>query len=209
MAISFSGVVYANLCVGFEMYHDIYTGTVQIGILNTGTSDEGRQNDLVWDGNNFVRTHKNVASTTSTNIGDVKCVCNDVDYYDEIFFNITDAYPWYVAYENFTISNCGTIPVFVTDVELTSGSDPSNIQGHVMIWGYITGPNGVETGPWTLAELEQALYNVQLDPCNTMEVSIWILFLQDVPLNSKATYEIEITACNWNEATTFSLPGVD
>jgi len=207
MAISVTGVVYANLCLSFTMYHDIYTGTVKVGILNTGTSDDCMQNDLVWDGYNFVRTHKNVASTTSVNIGDVKCTCNDVGYYNEIFFNITDAYPWYVAYENFTIVNCGTIPVFVTDVELTSGSDPNDIQSHVMIFGYITGPDGQETGPWTLAQLERALYDVQIDPCQTMQVSLWIVFLQDVPLNSKATYEITITACNWNEGTLFALPG--
>lgn len=199
MAISVTGVVYANLCIDFTMDHTIETGTVSIGILNTGTSDPRGSNDLVWDGFDFVRTHKDVANVTSDNI-DAGCVVDQLQYYDKVFFNITDAYPWYVAYENFTIVNCGTIPVFINSIVLTGGTDPAGMLDHVAIWAYVTDPNTQQTTRYTdLSALEQALYGIQIDPTWTVDISIWILFLQDVPLNSKATFEFTVTACQWNE----------
>jgi hypothetical protein len=201
MAISVTGVVYANLCVDFTFTHNINTGTVKIGIRNDGTSDPRGTNDLVWDGNAFVRTHKDIANTTSDNIGPVKCIVNDVNYYGRVFFNITDAYPWYVAYENMSIVNCGTIPVFITNLELnqTASSDPFNIQGHVQIWGYVTDAQGVQSGQLTIAQIADLLPTLQIDSGQTVQISMWILFLQDVPLNAKATFEVSITACQWNE----------
>jgi hypothetical protein len=123
IALIFVGFAYAHWSQMLTISGTINTGEFCIGIRNVGTDDDPGDNDgvpnaAVGDLDPGYDTilqkctiyDKNVASATSTNIGDVKCTKKDINYYEEVKFTIDDAYPSYCPMFVLEVVNCGTIP---------------------------------------------------------------------------------------------------
>lgn len=199
MLISLTGVVYANWCMAIQVDTTIETGTVCIGIANVGVNDPPGTNDYVWDGQMIVQTHKDVANVTSENITS-KCALDGSTYYQKVRFNITEAYPWYVAVENISLANCGTIPVFIEDIKLDSFTGDTDIIECIDLSWAVRDPNTGQTiyGD-TWQGLEELLYTIQIDGGETVEVSLQFMFLQCIEPNMRVSFEITVTAAQWNE----------
>lgn len=200
VAVSLTGMVYANWCTQVVAEHTITTGTVCVGILNVGVNDPPGTNDYVWDGSAVVQTHKDVASVTSENIGP-KCTCKDKDtqYYEAVRFNVTNAYPWYVAVENVSIANCGTIPVFIDDITVNAFDDQGGIANNIWYCWTLYYPNGTAVHGRNLDRLVCLLKGIQLHPCQTIGVAFKFVFLQGIPQGAEASFEITVSATQWNE----------
>lgn len=198
VAVSLTGIVYANWCTQVVAEHTISTGTVCVGILNVNVNDPPGTNDYVWDGEQIVQTHKDVANVTSENIGP-KCMHTDTQYYEAVRFNVTNAYPWYVAVENISIANCGTIPVFIDDIMVESFSDPNGIANNVWYCWTLYFPNGTSIHGRNLDRLVNTLKGIQLHPCETIGVAFKFVFLQTIPKGAEASFEITVSATQWNE----------
>src|SRR3972149_5965627 len=136
----------AALAAGYAKWSDsvsisgtVNTGKVCVGIRDLETNDPGPHGQpgnepSYFEGSRDPRIDhtqlpqiveipererdKNVASINSVNVGEVKCVKGQVEYYGAIEEIIDNAYPYYAPSTSIALANCGTIPVKVDTFNL-------------------------------------------------------------------------------------------
>jgi hypothetical protein len=219
-----------TLGVGYAMWTDtvtvtgtVHTGTVQVGILDVGTNDPGPGQYFLpdeplqdgfsfdplvqpvdpWQGPPFYYLgDKDVASCNSYNIGDVKCICNDVGYYAAVSEVVDHAYPFYAPTMHLQIASCGTVPVKIDSVEMIDVVDPDGVL-ECIVWGWEIYPPEAGVGPvigsGTLEEFVTALDHFQIEECEVMDIYLTEIFLECTPQGKTATFDLTITASQWNE----------
>jgi len=236
IALGALGFAYAKWQSTITIQGTINTGTVKIGIRDTGTTDpppdlitppgvvdpnilpnyeptNGTRDPRVdplapWTAGgtpNWVFTDlKNVAATDSDNPDAAVpvCTCSSVGYFASVSENITNAYPFYAPTMTLDIAGCGTIPVKIENVQLT------NIQGNASIlntpcveWGWNFSGVCTGAGHGTLAEMVQALKDskCQIHQCQVLTIGLTAVFLECLPQSSSVSFDIVVTASQWNE----------
>lgn len=228
LVLSMTGVVYANWCDNIYINHTVKFGTVKVGIVNIGVNDPPGSDDTTvyplfqndgfatlsvgqdgWFPYTTYRWDKDVANVTSENIDEVgtaQCPESYSMYYDKVRFNVTGAYPWYLAEEHFQIVNLGTIPVFIQNITVVSVNDPDDILDSIEVWWQVTSPDGVVQGVNSPERLATLLKSIQLDECQFIDIWLRIVFLQSLPQDATATFEINFAAAQWNEVAFYPRP---
>jgi len=206
--------VMAVLGVGYAMWFDtvtlnatVGTGTVTLGILDVGSNDAVVGTTVSPDpnyapGNNAEL--KDVASLTSTN----GTVIGTTGYYESITEAFDNVYPWYAPTTSINIKNLGSIPVKINNVSgyFRTGTDLISWMSFIItIDGHTIGPFSDLT---TLsAALVQASQDTQIEPGETVPFTLQVIFNETnaqgqlMPQDASATYEIIISAAQWNEVT--------
>ena len=166
VALAVMGMGYAHWSQTLYINGTVTTGKLCVGIAATGTNDPGNATDPGKD--------KHVGATESVNVGDVKCSHNGTNYYEEIMYVITNAYPCYNSTGYFQIANCGTIPVNITGVSCTYNT--------------------------TALEVTVSDITGQLDPCNVINGTIDFHVKQEAEQNKTYIINCTINAIQWNLA---------
>jgi len=191
-------VLLAIMGVSYALWSEtlIISGNAETGELDWeikgpfNCMDEQGQNDMnadcSWD---FWEVDKDVGGPTSLTPLDSD---GDGDY-DTLNVTLVNTYPGYAEEIGFYIHNCGTIPLKVWKVV---------IDGHVL---YET--NATKTVFLDLNNDGKNDVKVrwgdhlgdQLEPCESGEISLSILVLQEAPQNQTLHFTITFTAVQWNE----------
>jgi len=224
LALGALGVGYAKWTDTVTINATVNTGTVILGIVDNGTSDDGvldvaplplievahlGSDPQCGPGTNT--EFKNVASTVSTN-GAAKTGCTLA--YQSVTETFTNVYPYYSPTLYLTLKNCGTVPVKISNLAAYYHAPATN-PVDLVPWMFfsITGldEDGIPFGPITgdITAIVPALSGLQIRGGGTIQVNMNICFEEWnstnhidanlLPQNSNATYEIVITAAQWNE----------
>lgn len=228
LALGTLGMGYAKWSQTLTINGTVNTGTLIVGIRDDGTSDpvtSGDDFDQEFDFSQGVSVDldKDVASTESVN-GEFKCWHDDVKFYHDITFTVTDAYPWYYWEEYIEIANCGTTPAKIDSLEVYHAGawKPIHTVSSYEVWsgdlgeciwmGYWKiewpGQSAIE-GKW-IDELLSTLQGLdtQLDPCQTAKVTLGFFVFQgidphehdlDPPQDATSDMYLRVNFCNWNE----------
>jgi len=216
LAVGVIGFGYANWSQTLTITEEVNTGEFIVGIRDVETDDPPPA--LTETGGELYPTSategtldpgysKNVASALSENVGELKCTHEGEDFYHEVKETITNGYPSYRCTITLEFANCGSVPAKGQSVVRTipDGGDPDGLAQFVMIEGweiFNDAGTSVATGV-TVAELEAALQAYQLDPCDTMQLTITKHIIQDVgevecPQNGTCTFVEDVTWVQWN-----------
>jgi predicted ribosomally synthesized peptide with SipW-like signal peptide len=215
IALGGLGVGYAKWSDSVTISGTVYTGDVEIGILDGGVGDDGADPQYEADGFNNDEG-KDVAEHTSTNVGTSVFTLCDAAYYAKISETIDNAYPGYASSTTILLGNNGSIPVKIDDVRFdsTTFSDPLNVLAFMEVDG------------WTLSYLDEDLelqedsgvgyeslttyehLQIPAGTCATLVINFH--FNEDVnidddpalevmPQNATCTFDVILTASQWNE----------
>jgi len=227
LALGSLGIGYAKWTDQLVLNGTVNTGSVIVGILDEGTTDDGpnflQQGGLLFpvnspvDGTKDPRVvpqetppfttwvwvspvDKNVASTISVN-GETKGACaQGPTYYASVTETVDNAYPFYAPTINLSIANLGTVPVKIDAVVLNVISDPKGVLNCIVFAWTITPPGlSPVVGQGTLQDFKDAIGKWQIDPCDVMGIDLTEIFLECTPEDSDASFTITITASQWNE----------
>jgi len=219
IALGALGVGYAKWTDTVTIGGSVNTGSINLGILDTGTDDASTTADPQCGlGNND--ENKNVASTTSTN-GAPKvppCLINSTQYFAGITETIVKAYPYYSPTFHFQIGNCGSVPV---KIESPIGIDASGVDltpWMALTWTILDeyGQSYDGTGG-SFMQLFSALQGMQIGGGLHITVNATICFQETnifaytdnegqhpigtviMPQNADTSFTITVTASQWNE----------
>jgi len=109
--------------------------------------------------------------------------------------NFTNVYPSYYECLTLHIVNCGSIPWKIWRVNFTSPAGELSLYKSGYFTWDLTGDGKADVEVNYLDWIDQ-----QVDPGQTIEISIWIHFLQDIPQNAQIPITIEFEIINWNES---------
>jgi hypothetical protein len=154
---------------------------------------------------------KNVASYNETQNGAILFnpgpgfPTNNYNYYASCTDTIANAYPFYAPYFGFEICSGGDIPIIINSVTITNVTDLNNILGSVLIYWdmFIAGTSGTIIGHGTFAQFATALQNAhfQLETFQELYVTGVMVFPQSTPLSSSCSFNLNVTAAQWNEVS--------
>lgn len=177
LALGVLGVGFALWSQQLTITGTVNTGEVKVGIVDTGTNDPPP--DCIVSGDVYIGPvdegyTKNVGAIESIN-GEPKFMKNDQQYYHDITYNITNAYPCYTGTGTFDVTNGGTIPVKLRGIT-------------------VTGDSPEVTYTFTGLTLDQ-----QIEPCDTVSGQISFHVEQCAAQNANYTITIELDFWQWNE----------
>ncbi|RLE86975.1 MAG: hypothetical protein DRN04_18790 [Thermoprotei archaeon] len=119
---------------------------------------------------------------------------NDGDY-DTLKITMHNVYPWYYEHIAFKVHNDGTIPLKIWRVIINGNIyhelNPGVIEGEYFDFD---GDGKNDTLVWWGNN-----FGVQLDPCESADISLDITILQDAHEGSTITFTIQVDAIQWNE----------
>jgi len=119
---------------------------------------------------------------------------NDGDY-DTLKITMQNVYPWYYEHIAFKVHNDGTIPLKIWRVIINGNIyhelNPGAIEGEYFDFN---GDGKNDTLIWWGDN-----FGVQLDPCESANISLDITILQDAPEGSTITFTIQLDAIQWNK----------
>ena len=223
LALGMTGVAFAHWSQILSIEGTVKTGELCVGIRDVGTSDPGTTLDKMFDSDTatIIQLSKDVGKAESLN-GVPKCMHLDMQYYEDITFTVTDAYPQYYWEEEIKIANCGDIPVKLASIEYwdyIGGGGWTNLFGanSYALWSdplsddIWTGSysldfphDTVRTGTWyheLMADLVAA--NTQLDPCDVATIKLGYFLYEDaasIPeMNATSTMKLRVTFTQWNK----------
>jgi len=216
------GVAYAKWTDTVNLNATITTGNLILGIQDLGSNDpsfiidqDGDPEEVIsadpqcTPGNN--REQKDVASLDSVN-GTPKTGCPG--YFQDITETFDNVYPYYSATTTIQITNCGTVPLKLDDVDgrfiVATGS--TDLMCWMRFSGTITDENNKQTtfGPTSIDGLAAALLaaNVQIGGGKTLTLALTVCFVetcnddpegQIMPQGAHASYVVTIEGAQWNE----------
>ncbi|RLI26051.1 hypothetical protein DRO58_05855 [Candidatus Bathyarchaeota archaeon] len=190
-------LVFALMLTGFAYAHWsetlTITGTVDTGELDwefctpitcldiEGTNDYGA--DCEW--NNW-QGNKDVGGPTELELKDTDGDGDD----DTLIVTLVNVYPGYFESITFHVHNNGEVPlefikVVINGNEFTSGTPTVFLD-----------LDGDDYDDVKIRYLDNI--GAQLHPCDTIEISIWILVLQEAPEGQSLTFTIQLIAENWS-----------
>lgn len=206
LALGALGIGYAKWSDTVEIVGTVNTGTMSLGIRDISVLDQGPDPQMC-PGHN--EEEKDVAFHESLNDG--KYVCTkvidkvNVDFYESVTENITNAYPWYKSGTTLWVGHCGTIPVKVEDIDLKVTSGNAALLDYLVIGDWELDLDGVvfDSG-CGCASLKAALWGYQLHGCHYLSVTFEFYFVEEVgkvlmPQNANVSFTITVTASQWNE----------
>lgn len=170
------GTAWADTVVAGET-----TDTDFVGIRNVSTDDPIGSLDPVWNGTEIVTSDKNVASCISTNNGETKCLNGETEFYDSVTETINNAYPSYAPTMTIEVANCGSLPVWVIDVDKTfPAGNPVLMENFVELhyWSVQKNNDPPEEGSGE-PELYGILGGYQLDPGDVVTLTLNFVILQE------------------------------
>jgi predicted ribosomally synthesized peptide with SipW-like signal peptide len=186
LALGVLGVGFALWSQQLTITGTVETGTLLVGIRDTGTNDPPpdlttppgvvKPIDPPNDGTIDEGYDKNVGAIESIN-GKYKFTKDNVDYYHDITYKITNAYPCYTGTGSFAVANGGTIPVKVKTIKVTGG----NIDEITFKFA------GVVEGQ-------------QIEPCTVVRGTVSFHVEQVALENTTYTITVEMDFWQWNEA---------
>jgi len=227
MALAAAGAGYAMWYQDLTIDVTVSTGEVKVGIYDVSTLDEGPnfQNggDLIPGADGIgtadpnhtpgVNTEgKNVASHNSNNDGTTVCT-KDIEgttytFVDGITEVVVNAYPWYMSGTEIWITNGGTIPVKIKEINFEF------ISGNIVLLDYMVFDawqiKEYAAGSWQsiangigYESLEDRLLCYQIEPCHTISVYIEFYFIEDIqgvllPQGQDLSFKLTVTAAQWN-----------
>ena len=207
LALAITGAGFATWTDTVDIDGHIGTGTVKIGVRDTGTSDPGTTPDPrreVDFGGAPVAADKHVATTTSTD-GNYKCWHAGADWYDSVTYRYENVYPGYAPTTYTEISNCGSIPVKFTGsgvvVTAVSSGAAWTIPDCMDIVYWQVDDKGVYQGSGDDAtSLGTFLYLYQLDPCHWITITLVVHFYtNDLPQGEWIEWTITAEGTQWND----------
>ena len=225
IALAVVGVGYALWSDELVVYERVSTGDVLVGIRDVGTNDDPDDLDGVpnfepgtgldpWVYLPGPTELKDVASTVSENLGEVKCSNGEVDYYDEIRETLSMVYPSYGPTMVMEIYNCGSIPVKIQSFNMTD--DNPALAGFVDLAGYVITLDGVLVNqfmtqacvPGLWNRFSAALFGIQIEPEQVLEIRLTKHIAQHpdcavdgpvLPMGETVEFTETFTFVQWNE----------
>jgi len=214
LALSLTGAGFAAWTDNLTINGTVNTGTVEVGIYDLEVMDTGADPQHLPGSNTEV---KDVATHESLNDGTYVCtkVIGEDSYnlVDSVTETITNAYPYYETGAALLLGNCGSIPVKVSDIDLTVTGGNEALLLYMTYdpaesWFIEYDVNGNEVDTFTVSgtweDVEAALHAYQLEPCHTLAAWIAFYFEEEVsgtlmPQGDSVTFTITVTATQWNE----------
>lgn len=197
---------FAALGGAYAMWYDslfldttVETGNVDVKWVSAISSDPGPnykgecgQGTDVYNGSLDSMEVGNPNSAELKNIGALNCELKDDDEYsdvrakdDKLEITLTNGYPGYQESVEAGIKNIGTVPVkFRIKAE--------NVPAWLQVKTFLP-DKGKEGDQFT------ALEGYQLDPGDTVLVTIVYLITQDAPQNANASFQVVVKGVQWNE----------
>lgn len=138
------------------------------------------------------------AEPTDKNVG-----CADLYWIDQytLGFDIFNAYPGYVNGASTHLHCLGTIPMKIESLILSFNADLSNPFAQI----YNLQDEIIDIDLNQDGQIDCQIYwlddyfGYQLEPCNVLEISFWICFLQPLEQNTTFTFYLGLRAVQWNE----------
>lgn len=207
LALGVLGIGYAKWSDTVTITGTVNTGTIDLAIADVGVTDLGPDPQCGVGDNH---EGKDVAQTVSAN--GTKASCEG--FYNYITETFTNVYPWYKAGFTIQLTNCGTVPVKVETVEARyragDCANPVDLAPWMVFSWIITDEFGNVTsgGPGTIYDFQHALGTPQIGHGAVITVTLNICFQEEIrinnetfilPQNACASYDIVITASQWNE----------
>jgi len=189
MCLSLLGIAYA--CWSETLY---LNGSVQTGELDwelrpmftcldtPGTRDWN--GDCSWE---MWQTDKDVGGPTTVVPSDSD---EDGDW-DTLTVTLNNTYPWYFEQIGFHVRNDGTIPLHFENV---------TIDGQLVSSGQTIFLDLTEDGKPDVKIMYGDSIGTQLHPGGILEISFWILVLQDAPEGATLTFTMKLLAVQYNES---------
>jgi predicted ribosomally synthesized peptide with SipW-like signal peptide len=185
LALGVLGVGFALWSQQLTITGTVDTGTLLVGIRDNGTNDPPP--DLVSGGVVYPQNSpvdgtidegydKNVGAIESIN-GTYKFTKDQVDYYHDITYHITNAYPCYTGTGFFAVANGGTIPVKCKTITVTGG----DINEVTYMFSGIT-------------------EGLQIEPCTVVPGQVSFHVEQCAAEGANYVITIELDFWQWNEA---------
>jgi len=199
LCLSITGAAFAKWSDTVTVEGTVNTGSVCVGVLDTGTSDSGIDPRVDPISLEPVTGDKDVASTISTN-NSIKCE-DGVTYYQSITETIANAYPYYAPTMNALLKNCGSIPVKIEDISVTSFDDPDDILSSITWKWELTYNDIVVASGEGLSALAKIVDNYQIEPGDYLDAHITAIFLESTPQGASGSLTMTITASQWNEVS--------
>ena len=191
-------ILLAIMGVGYALWSEtlVISGNAETGELDwelkgpincmDHDGDKDHNADCNW---NFWQVDKDVGGPTSLTLIDTDTDGDD----DTLNVTLVNAYPGYAEEISFYIHNCGTIPLKVWKVVINGYVlYETNTTDTVFLDLNNDGKNDVKVR-WG------DHLGVQLEPCESGEISFSILVLQDAPQDQNLHFTITFTAVQWNE----------
>ncbi len=166
----------------------INTGSVDWEFIGSpGCIDDG----LDWNGNyspswDYYLVDKDVGSCSGTYVDD-----------HTMEFTIDNAYPWYFEEISMHAVITGTVPIKIWKVVVDGITIYETNKSETLMLDLDN------DGLYDLALKWNDNLGGQFHPGDTIELSFWIVVLQDAPQNSSLTLTIQVYAVQWNE---YSIP---
>jgi hypothetical protein len=204
LALGALGVGYAMWQDSVTIHGEVNTGTLILGVADTGTNDpnNGTADPQCGVGDN--QEEKDVAYFESVN-GATKCMIDDTQYYADITETFNHVYPYYGPTVTCEIANCGTVPLKITGMTLTSFGGTDLTPWMSFSWT-ITDEDGnvsSDSGDWWA--FVAALGTPQIRGGGHITVEKTICFEEEdasgnlLPQNATMTYTLTVTGAQWNE----------
>lgn len=220
LALGMTGVAFAHWSQTLNITGTVETGNLCVGIRDVGTSDPGTTIDQMFDLSipGPVPAGKHVGTAESVN-GELKCKHGGDEFYHDITFTVTNAYPEYYWEEHIEIANCGTTPVKLASIEYYDyttgmwkdlfGAPSDELWSGVLaddIWmgsWSLAFPSGTISGTWYHELLEAfATLDTQLDECDVAAITLGFFLYEDetsIPeMNETSTLKLKVTFTQWN-----------
>jgi len=226
-------VVLGTLGVGYSMWTQqvtingtVNTGNIQLAIRDNGVTDPvhvagGASGlDPLCSPSLANAVQKDVGNQVSTNIGSaLPCTTGGVSWYSSIEEDINNAYPGYNPGFIVQVTNCGSVPVAISNIVARYTGAPAGCTSgaqDLVPWMTFSGSwtlkdnNGVTQGsgtftPGTINSIGSQLGVVQIDTNWILTVTLNICFAETnaqgtiMPQSACAAYTVTVTAANWNE----------
>ncbi len=219
IALSLTGAGFAHWSDSVQI-----EGTAEMGSLTLAFDyvEPPLCQEFHWDP---THTSKIPGEYLDKDVGDVDCWYADYVYdvhsekegYKTLNILVTNAYPQYIVHTTFKLHNIGTIPLDITQYNIT-GEKRDSTTGDVVynllwydpdgdwigqLWEDVNGDGVVDTGGPDLMVINLEITNAlpyQIDPCNTNKAEIDLEFKQDAEECHTYTIHVDIVAIQWNKA---------
>jgi hypothetical protein len=192
LLLGVAGFSYAMWSETFVLNGTITTGRVCAEFRDPLTiSDSGNdQNGIPGTPPTIWPITKNIANTTGHYLDSNGDNCNDT-----LTLAINNAYPHYYVHVDFWIHNCGSIPWKIQNITLQSNYETK------IIWegteeAYLDFSGDGIPDMWLLYGDN---FGDQRDPCQSFDLSLGIIILQEAPPGQTFTFSLGITVVQWNE----------
>ena len=200
MALAGIGAGYAVWADTVNIYGQINTGEVRIGVRHLSTSDPGQTLDPrreLFQGGPSITPDYHAATTTGTN-GAAKCTDGGATFYYSVSYLYDDVYPGYAPTVKHEICNCGTLPVKLTFSGTFSGNPLIASYMDIVEWKIWLDGHCIGTGD-DADSLDLALDGYVLDNGHRLAIQEEVHFWDtNLPENDWVAWTITVTGTQWN-----------